>query len=759
MKQMNKIVKNLVSSSAILLILSGCSNETPFNVEGDGVLKMHTEYRGDYNIVTRASISGYEDDYLDRNLVVYIENAKGVIRKYIRKDQIPEAISLPVGNYVVEGWTGDSVSASWDKKFFRGYQSNIIIGEGVKDITLNLDIANVLVSVDKSVLDEEISDLKIKFYHSRGEIVFSNSEIEGDKVGYFMMPNADKNLNYIIEGKNKIGKGFTKSGEIVDVKRAHRYNIKLSSEQEENKTGGALIKLVIEDIPVIEQRYEILPPPSFKAIYGQDEWDIERQITSTSKVKDFKDLKVRVLAYNSLESLKIKFDDRMSILSDISEIELISDDTNSKLESHGMSLEINKNEKERSSETNSITVIEAWLTFPASIFNELSEQDKEYLIEISAKDDRNYQNKAILRIANTDGALVDPILSSETPNKETSPMAILGTSAELTITLLDNSKEDFGIMYKEVGEEIFKKISAKTNGKLLGTRTSTNSIYCIRLDNLKVGTTYEYKSYCDNFEENSVKKFTTEEKYIIPNSDMSSWSTDTSGKKDGAIFPGVGTAPTYWDSGNHGSITMKINLTQSDNNFIPGNTVARLRSQFVGLVGTLGKFAAGNIFTGEFFGVDGTDGILHLGRAYNNSHPSSLNVKVNYRPQTVESRSAKAPYKKTGDLDEAQIYVALITGDYYEVKTKNQSKLFDENDSQVLAYGQVTYSENIGNDNELVIQNIPLKYKESAKTLMPNRLIIVCAASKYGDYFTGGEGSILYVDDFELEYGDIQWAE
>ncbi|MDE5661445.1 MAG: PCMD domain-containing protein, partial [Muribaculaceae bacterium] len=31
--------------------------------------------------------------------------------------------------------------------------------------------------------------------------------------------------------------------------------------------------------------------------------------------------------------------------------------------------------------------------------------------------------------------------------------------------------------------------------------------------------------------------------------------------------------------------------------------------------------------------------------------------------------------------------------------------------------------------------------------------IIVCAsASKYGDYFTGGVGSTLWIADFELEY-------
>lgn len=34
----------------------------------------------------------------------------------------------------------------------------------------------------------------------------------------------------------------------------------------------------------------------------------------------------------------------------------------------------------------------------------------------------------------------------------------------------------------------------------------------------------------------------------------------------------------------------------------------------------------------------------------------------------------------------------------------------------------------------------------------PNILSLVATASKYGDYFTGGEGSTLYLDEMELTY-------
>lgn len=756
----SKILKNLISSTALLLILSGCANEAPFSVEGDGVLKMDTEYRGNISVTSRAeSIEGYTDEYLNKNLVVYIENSKGVIRKYLGKDQIPEAITLPVGKYVVEGWTGDSISASWDKKFFRGYQDNVTVGAGTNNLSLKLDIANVIATVDKESLTD-IDNLSVKFYHSRGDLTFTETKILAGDKAYFMMPNADKDLQYEIEGFNKLGEPFRKTGKIENVKRASLYNLKLTSEQPENTLGGAIIRISIQEIPVIEERFEIFPGPSFKAVYGQDEWNLDRQITSTSQEKDFKELKVRTLVYGELKSLKINFDEKISGMADISGMELTQENAKDLLAAKGIYLDFIENSSEKSSEKDmgNVKALETWITFPESFFNGLEVNENEYTIILSAQDDRDYVNSTTIKIANSESALADPIVSDPEPDKATNPMAILGTSAELTVMILDETAADFGIMYREEGSENFEKVSAKLNGVLVNSRASSNKIFKVVLTGLTPGTTYEYKSYSDDFEEEDVKTFTTEEKYLIPNADMSDWSTDSSGKKDGAIIPGPGTAPTYWDTGNHGSIMRNINLTQSDDTFIEGNTVAKLRSQFVGLGGILGKFAAGNIFTGEFYGVDGTDGILHLGRDYNNSHPSSLNVMVNYRPEKVESRSAKDP-KKAGDLDEAQIYVALITGDYFEVKTKNQSKLFDENDPQVLAYGQVTFDDNVGEDNKLTLINIPFKYKEAAKTTLPSKLVIVCAASKFGDYFTGGEGSTMYVDDFELLYDQIQWAE
>jgi len=34
--------------------------------------------------------------------------------------------------------------------------------------------------------------------------------------------------------------------------------------------------------------------------------------------------------------------------------------------------------------------------------------------------------------------------------------------------------------------------------------------------------------------------------------------------------------------------------------------------------------------------------------------------------------------------------------------------------------------------------------------------LIVASSSKYGDYFTGGDGSTLWIDEFELGFNPIE---
>ena len=77
----------------------------------------------------------------------------------------------------------------------------------------------------------------------------------------------------------------------------------------------------------------------------------------------------------------------------------------------------------------------------------------------------------------------------------------------------------------------------------------------------------------------------------------------------------------------------------------------------------------------------------------------------------------------------------------------SERHLFSPNDKRVVAYAQLTQ----GNDvNEWTSHTLELKYMDN--TRIPTHIQVVASSSKYGDYFTGGIGSTLVLDNLKLHY-------
>ena len=69
------------------------------------------------------------------------------------------------------------------------------------------------------------------------------------------------------------------------------------------------------------------------------------------------------------------------------------------------------------------------------------------------------------------------------------------------------------------------------------------------------------------------------------------------------------------------------------------------------------------------------------------------------------------------------------------------------NDSHLIAFAQMTKGEDV---NTWTTETITLNYR--VKDRQPKYIIVVASSSKYGDYFTGGEESLLQIDNIELLY-------
>ncbi len=744
-------IRHIIYTATLFAGLSvSCVSEEPFGSGSEGQLCLVTEINGDVKVETRA-----DDDNLTSNAslrekcVVYIESSKGVVRKFIGLDNVPQApITLKNGHYVAEAWTGDSVSASFSSKFYRGKEEFDIAGGDNKVQVLKCNIANVIVSVNQDVLQLGLKNVKIVFSHSRGSLEFTEENIATEK-GYFMMPNADKNLQYTVTGEKIDGTPIMRTGVIENVQRAHEYIMNITAEAGENNEGGGLIKISIQDVPVINETVNIYGRPT---IAGEG-FDIDEQIigdrsATAGTSKAFTDHIVFVRAYAAINHIQLVFGSEFAEPLKNNTIHLFHPDGLTKSDLADLGIDWDGPTERFDAGPENMRMEEMRITFKKKFFDSLAPLATEYKIKIIVQDNQEDGSKtstATLRIATSEEAIEHkaPVETADAPDPVAEPMAILAHSATVYGKLVDETVSDYGIKYRKQGTSNWTAVSAKN------TR-ATSTKYSVNLTGLEAGTTYEYKAYSDEYDDGAILTFTTESHFIIPNASMEQWSNYSSNEK--ILLPGAGGERTFWDSGNHGSATMSVTLTQSSEDLKhSGNLSAKLRSQFVG-IGSVGKFAAGNLFVGEYYKTNGTNGEIYFGREYNGSHPKALKLYVNYRPAVADKNGSKNGKLKQGDLDKGQVYVALTTEKIHIDTRYPDTMLWNTDAESVLAYGEKIFSENYGPDGSLQELIIPLDYKASAKSIKPQYLVIVCTASYYGDYFDGGEGSTMYVDDFELIY-------
>lgn len=748
---MKTIIKYIILPGAVLgatALLQSCAMEAPFGEGGEGSLSINTEINGETK-QTRAENNLDNAEYVQSlrdKCVVFIENSRGVMRKYKGLSTIPASIKLSSGQYVCNAWTGDSVAASFDSKFYRGQQPFEIIENESTSVSMKCNIANVVVSVDAaSVAGTGLQNPKITFTSSRGSLEFDETMFADNK-GYFMIPSPQDTKNYTaenrtitvnIEGTTEDGQAYSKESKIQNVERAHEYQIALSADKPSIDEGGALIQLIIKDIPIIDDTVEIFPAPIVKG-YG---FDIAEQLVNTDRT--FNDQKLYICEYKGTKSVQVGFSENFT---DMADGDLLNNTYVEQLSAKGITVE-RQNSKDAES---GVDVYEIYVTFPAAFLNTLPSSSAQYTVAITATDSRNLVTAASLRIANSNDAIekIDDVIADPAPDAETAPMAVLATKATLTGTLYNADAARYGFKYRKAGESAWNEaVATGANGAPRRTRANKGTAFTVTLTGLESGTTYEYKAFADDFESTNIQTFTTESKYIIPNASMEEWSTYLNGNKN-IVFPGLGSEPTVWDSGNEGAALASETISDKSSDMKhSGSYSARLESKYVFNL----KMAAGNVFLGDFVKIDGMDGVLSLGRPYNGSHPAKLRVWANYRPSSDMKGTGVSNYLPDG-IDNGQIYVAL-TDEPIEIRTnKNNQKLFSTDDPHVLAYGQVTWTANFGPDGDLEQVEIPIEYFDRAYTTKATHLVVTCCASKFGDFYVGGKGSVLYLDDFELIY-------
>lgn len=303
--------------------------------------------------------------------------------------------------------------------------------------------------------------------------------------------------------------------------------------------------------------------------------------------------------------------------------------------------------------------------------------------------------------------------------------------------------------YKKADAEEWQTISANYNSgnqKFTATLTGLTPAtqYTYRLAYEKSGNTYASEEV----------SFTTETTTELHNGNLDAWSQSGS-----TWYPGssseAGNTTCFWNTSNPGTsqgmgaIGGAVNPTQGVTSPVhtPGGKAAELKS-----TEKLSVFAAASLYTGSFLGLDGMSANMEFGKPFT-SRPSALHGFYKYTPAVI-NKVDRTPdgvsIIKDETMDQCAIFIALATKSFQFNNKKEEEYIDYANDPAIIAYGELPSGAATSGDNYTEF-TIPLIYK--SLTEKPTHIIIVCSASKYGDYMTGGVGSTMYVDDLELLYG------
>ena len=741
---MKKIYLLALSLIATVGAFTSCSDDTIRVDAGEGKINLDVTLDNDVKVESRAD--GSDISALMEDFQLYIYSSKGLIRKYHKASEIPtEGLWLITGDYQAVVWAGDSTDASYTHKYFMGKTDFSVTKGGNAVVSVVGKIQNTVASVKlPDALKDLMPDLKMTIGTSAGTLDFDYSNYESAK-GYYMIPKGETDLKWKITGTQENGTAYVKEGTVANAKGATEYQFSIiyDPNQSTGGTGGASLSVSVDasEVPVGES----ITVTSAPKIVGSG-FDISQPYYSGQQKFETK-LSVYVTASAQITSIKLACDNaegwKAATGLEYASFDLYTSDPDliakfkdagvyrpASTEAEGQGCGYNADTKEDIQK----------IVLSKALLNKLA--NGSYNITITATDANGKTRTAVLDIEISE----DKVVSGEAQEA-------YHTSATLTATIADATASNFGFEYRDI-------TSRATEGWqwIDGVVSEDGLSFTAKLTGLTAGAKYEWRAACTAADgsysvSNITNTFTTQPTLQFKNNSFEDWV------KNGNVWmPSSSASDFFWDTGNWGSTTLgaEYNITTQDTSIKhSGSSSIKMASRYIIL-----KFAAGNVFVGTYLATEGTDGVLGLGREFA-ARPKALHGWVKYRPVTMEKGSNwgdKNPYgAKKGDMDHGMIYVALsdgTTSSYngqnfpFIIKTKNQAQLFDKNAKNIIGYGEIMFTENTAGE-DMVEFTIPIEYRSDA---MPKYISLVASASYLGDYFVGGDGSTMWLDDLELVY-------
>lgn len=695
-------MKKILSLLCAVLVVASCSKEKSVQLaSGEGAMRFALAAGSGITSEDDATIKIYK---YDEALMDY-----QLVRRYTNTDDVPEKLALLAGDYKAVVQVGERMVTSFDVRYYYGEKSFSITEGQVTSVEVECDLLSTIVRV---VYGEGIATQFAAGYATTVAIddEYNQAEINsGDvhslkftesKEGYFLMPEGQTTLVWQFEGINESEAGselpdgsvleggkMVTGGVIINVKANARYTISLKYSPD--APGGLYIDAVVENEPdePIDNNVPFSPDP----ILLGNGFDIT-EVQSSNVAR----------TYN------------ISALAHINAISITVD---------GATYDVLN------------TAIEGLTLTDTSVADNIS-----YTLDIApdffANVTGGMQNVSIF-ISDVDGGKKTFDLAYACQGVyvlSTEDYDLWNATATFKACVLDTTATDIKIAYRAQGDEAWTELAA--------TLLEGNSYVAVASD-FAGNKTYEYKLVLGADSKGKTLSVVTPAGAQLPNGDMERWH------KASWVLPyGQGDTP-FWLTGNEGGNMVGATLTQSSTDVRPGSTgsySAYLKSQYASLMG-IGKFAAGNLFTGTFM-LSGMDGIVTFGRDFNfTSKPMSMSFWMKNNEGTIDQGS------HASGTDIYTVMVIITDGTTYSVNTKDESTFLKVADlgktPGVIGYGYIS-----GTDSraEWTEETINITYRDDMKNAKPKKIVVSFTPSGYGDYFCGSTSSWMYVDDIVLNY-------
>ena len=303
---------------------------------------------------------------------------------------------------------------------------------------------------------------------------------------------------------------------------------------------------------------------------------------------------------------------------------------------------------------------------------------------------------------------------------------------------------DINAVFKGKGEPVVQYKEASAEEWIPLKTTVEGTAIKASVDQLTEGTDYIARvvngdSVSEEF------TFTTETPEQLPNMSFDEWHQGDPGGY--TWYPNAKDAEMIWGTANSG-----VNMMSAVNSTRPENTFVAKKGGFAVIMESVylfGKFAAGIIYTGNFgkavlSPVPGAE--LDWGMPFT-TRPYSLKGYYAYAPKKIDNASDKYA-DKLGMMDNAQILVFLTDWEKpFLVSTSTETFVDIKNDPSIIAVGELVTD--VDTQGKYVEFECVLEYRDDRK---PKYIVAVACSSLYGDYFTGGQGSVMHVDEWEFTY-------